>query len=337
MGRPLYCLPLVMATISCSRPAPIKTGSTEPPWSDRSPHRVSDVRVNGVSLNLLDWGGTGPALVLIHGLGDSPHIFDDLAPKLTPSYRVLAYARRGHARSEKKGPYDNLTLTEDLRQLMDTLGISRAALLGWSMGGSEITELAGHDRHRVSALIYLDAAYDWSEPALGQAFAALPVPITATGEDTKSVDALRAWYRKVWLPDLAWPDAWEAHIRDLVEPAPDGSLRYRQTDSVNALMFESLVGYRKDYRKIAVPALALYAPDFLPTNWADTTMKRQVAEWEQAQFSPYREKSIRRFRAEVRQAVDTLLPNTSHASIGVVDVDGLAKLIEQFLRDRAKW
>lgn len=293
--------------------------------------------VNGVRLNLLDWGGSGPALVLVHGLGDSPHVFDDLAPLLTPAYHVVAYARRGHARSEMKGPYDNLTLTADLRQLLDSLRINRAALLGWSMGGSEISELAASDPARVAALIYLDGAYDWSEPALGKAFAALPVPITAAGDDTRSLDALRAWYRRVWLPELAWPDAWEAHMRDLVEPGPDGALRYRQTDSVNALMFESLLAYRKDYRKITAPALAIYAPDFLPKNWADTALARKVAVWEREYFGPYREASIRRFRAQVGQSVDTVFANTSHASIGVSDVPGLARVVEGFLRGRAAW
>src|SRR5271165_6426931 len=80
------------------------------------------VNANGVRLNYLDWGGSGPPLILIHGLGDNPHIFDDLAPAFTDRFRVVAYARRGHGQSEAKAPYDTATLTEDLRGLMDGLG-----------------------------------------------------------------------------------------------------------------------------------------------------------------------------------------------------------------------
>jgi pimeloyl-ACP methyl ester carboxylesterase len=83
-------------------------------WSDNSPHKSGFVTVNGVRLNYLDWGGSGPALMLIHGGGDNPQIFDDLAPAFTDRFRVVAYARRGHGQSEAKGPYDTATLTEDL-------------------------------------------------------------------------------------------------------------------------------------------------------------------------------------------------------------------------------
>lgn len=125
-------------------------------------------------------------------------------------------------------------------------------------------------------------------------------------------------------------------MRDLVDVQPDGSTRYRQTDSVNALMFESLVAYQKDFRKVKAPALALWAPLFLPESKADTAAARKVAQWEKDYFAPYRDRSIRRFKAEVIQAADTVLPNTSHASIGAVDVDGLARIIREFLEARAK-
>ena len=68
--------------------------------------------VNGVKLNYLEWpgpkGGAKGTLVLIHGFGDSPHIFDDFALRFQDSFRVIAYARRGHASSEAPaGPYDS--------------------------------------------------------------------------------------------------------------------------------------------------------------------------------------------------------------------------------------
>lgn len=300
-------------------------------WKDTSPHTVRTVVANGVGLELLDWGGTGSPLVLIHGLGDSPHIFDDLAPLLTKDFHVVAYGRRGHASSEKKGPYDNGTLTEDLKQLLDSLKIDRASLLGWSMGGNEITEFASRYPKRTTALVYLDAGYDWSDPALVKAFGTIPFAITPSPADQKSFEALRAWFRRTWVPDLPWPPSWENHIHDLVDIQPDGSTRYRQTDSVNALMFESLTAYRKDFHKVKAPALALWAPLFLPESKSDTAAARLVAQWEKDYFAAYREKSIRRFKAEVAQSSDSLLPNTSHASIGTVDPDGLARVIRDFL------
>ena len=50
-------------------------------WSDPSPHRASMVKVQGdVALEVLDWGGEGPPLVLLAGLGNTAHVFDEFAP-----------------------------------------------------------------------------------------------------------------------------------------------------------------------------------------------------------------------------------------------------------------
>lgn len=327
------CLAAVLlAACSGGRPATPPPPPAAPAWKDASPHTERTQVANGVRLELLDWGGNGDPLVLIHGLGDSPHIFDDLAPLLTADFHVLAYGRRGHASSEKTGPYDNGTLTEDLKQLLDSLHLDRVNLLGWSMGGNEITEFAIKYPARTNGLVYLDAAYDWSDPALTKAFQTIPIPITPAPADQRSFEALRAWFRRVWVPDLPWPPSWEAHIHDLVDIQPDGSTRYRQTDSVNALMFESLAAYRKNFRAVKAPALALWAPLFLPQPKSDTAASRLVAEWEKASFAGYRDRSIKRFRAEVVRSADSVLPNTSHASIGTVDPDGLAKIIRSFLK-----
>src|SRR5262249_19171899 len=134
-------------------------------WSDRSPHTSHFAMVNGVRLHYLDWGGSGPALLLIPGFGDTPHCFDDLAPDLRDRCRVLAYARRGHGRSQAKSPYDTETLTEDLRQLLDHLGLEAVNLAGWSLGGGEITRFAELHPRRVLTLTYLDAALDRGNPA----------------------------------------------------------------------------------------------------------------------------------------------------------------------------
>ncbi|HZI73621.1 MAG TPA: alpha/beta hydrolase, partial [Gemmatimonadales bacterium] len=96
--------------------------------------------VNGARLNYLDWGGAGTGMVFIHGLGDSPHAFDGIAPAFRNHFRVIAYARRAHGRSQVVGPYTHSVLAEDLRQLLDSLHIRKAVLVGWSLGGNELAE-----------------------------------------------------------------------------------------------------------------------------------------------------------------------------------------------------
>jgi len=52
-----------------------------------------------VRLEVLDWGGSGRPLVLLAGGGDTAHVFDDFAPKLTASFQVYAITRRGFGES----------------------------------------------------------------------------------------------------------------------------------------------------------------------------------------------------------------------------------------------
>jgi len=54
---------------------------------DTSQHRLGMVTVNGVRVPYLDWGGSGPALVFIPGMGSTAHVFDDFAPMFVDQFR----------------------------------------------------------------------------------------------------------------------------------------------------------------------------------------------------------------------------------------------------------
>ena len=195
---------------------------------DSAPYRSAFVEVNGIKLHYLDWGGDGPPLILVHGIGDNPHVFQDLATVLHADFRIIAYARRGHGRSDAPPePYDGLMLAEDLHQLLNTLGIQQAHLLGWSLGGSEITELAGRYPDRVEKLIYLDAAYDWSTPTFFKAFGDILAVNCPVADDLRSLDAFRAWHRAAWLGAIPWTPGLAAYLRELARPDADGKSSIR--------------------------------------------------------------------------------------------------------------
>ncbi len=68
-----------------------------PAWQDPARHQVQFVTVDdGVRLEVLDWGGSGRAVVLLAGSGLSAHVFDDFAPKLTDCCHVYGITRRGY-------------------------------------------------------------------------------------------------------------------------------------------------------------------------------------------------------------------------------------------------
>jgi len=120
------------------------------------------VTANSIRLHYVDWGGTGPALLFLTGLGDSAHAFDSLAPSFTDRFRVLGLTRRGQGQSDKpEAGYDPRSLAEDIRAFLDAMNIERVTLAGFSAAGSEETRFAGTYPSRVEKLVYLDAADDY--------------------------------------------------------------------------------------------------------------------------------------------------------------------------------
>lgn len=80
--------------------------------------------------------GTGDDLVLIHGVGSNLQSWDDIAEKLALRYRVLRYDLRGHGRSDKPaGPYTIELFADDLKAILDCVGVQRAHVVGFSLGG----------------------------------------------------------------------------------------------------------------------------------------------------------------------------------------------------------
>jgi len=316
MTRPLIpatCVALTLVALAaCRKPAT---------WSDPAAHKSGFVTANGIRLHYLDWGGSGPALILIHGYRNNPHIFDDLAPAFADRFRVVAYARRGHGRSDAKGPYDTATLTEDLRGLMDGLGIAKAHLAGFSMGGNEITAMAGTHPQRVDRIVYLDAAYDWADPAWVAAFKSLPIDMTPPASVMTSLDAYRAYQRAVWFPGVSDASRFEAHTRDLVVIQPDGTVRSGMSDSVAQALATTLLTDRRDYTKVRSPALAIYAETMGDVRNGDSAQRAKNLAWEQKYMVPFRAASIERVRRE--------LPNVEIVNVPGTHVDFLFTCREQ--------
>jgi pimeloyl-ACP methyl ester carboxylesterase len=127
---------------------------------DSTAHEVRFVAVErDVRLEVLDFGGTGRAVVLLAGLGDNAHVFDRLAPKLTDRYHVYAITRRGFAPSSiPTSGYLSDSLADDIIGVLDSLHLARPVLVGHSIAGQELSSIGSRHPERVAGLAYLDAA-----------------------------------------------------------------------------------------------------------------------------------------------------------------------------------
>lgn len=152
-------------------------------WTDPAPHRVRFVPVSdGLQLEVLDFGGTGQPIVLLAGLGNTAHVFDEFAPKLTGLAHVYAITRRGYgASSRPDSGYDVARLGEDILTAIDSLRLEKPVLFGHSIAGQELSYLAVRHRDRIAALIYAEAAYRYAYDVPGEFekdFPTLPAPPT---------------------------------------------------------------------------------------------------------------------------------------------------------------
>lgn len=327
---------LSLSALGLSALAPAAAGVKATPttmgWVDPSPHKEGFVQANGITLQYLDWGGPGEVLILLHGSGDNPHVFDDLAPAFTDRFHVIAYARRGHGRSEERPPYDTATLTEDLRGLMDGLGISRASLVGWSLGGSEITAMAVQHPERVDKLVYLDAAYDWADPDYKAAFRAIPPDLFNTpAAAMKSLDAYMAYEKATDYTQLDDIRRVEAYLRESVVVRPDGSVQPRiSADVMTALTAALWTNPPRDYRRVRSPALAIFAQSMFDLHGADTGRREQGRAWEQQYIAPFRVKSIARVRRELTNVQVLLVPG-AHDSFFLTSRAQIVSAMRPFL------
>src|SRR5262245_30003225 len=163
---------------------------------DNAGHKVTFVTVEpGVQLEVLDWGGTGETMVLLTGLGDNAHVYDQFAYQFTDRFHVIGITRRGFGRSSQPAHgYDLDTRARDDIAVLDKLNIRQAVFVGHSIAGTELSKLGAAYPDRVKKLVYLDGV----DNASG-GWADLPQPPLApepTAGDLESVQRLAAAFAR---------------------------------------------------------------------------------------------------------------------------------------------
>lgn len=135
-----YLLPLIL----CAACAPGARPSTPAAAPD-----TGRVAVEGGTL-YYESRGSGPAVVLLHGGRLDHSSWDPQVGPLSRAFRVIRYDARGHGRST--APAGPFSMVEDLRRVLDHLGVQRAHLVGLSMGAGAAFDFAVQHPGRVETL-----------------------------------------------------------------------------------------------------------------------------------------------------------------------------------------
>jgi pimeloyl-ACP methyl ester carboxylesterase len=181
-----------------------------------SPVTARSVSVAGMTVSFRESGdAAGPHAVLLHGGGSSAVTWDRLAAALTAAgHHVIAADLRGHGGSSRTRRYPLQEYHDDIRGLMDALGIESAALVGHSLGGYAAASLAQRYPGRITRLVLEEPGL----PARGSAgrdglsgarflLPALAGLAARRGFDRKAVISA---VRQLRVPDPAW---WERLAR----------------------------------------------------------------------------------------------------------------------------
>jgi pimeloyl-ACP methyl ester carboxylesterase len=255
---------------------PLSAQRTSPP-TDSSPHVSRFVNVGGgVRLEVLDWGGAGRPIVLLAGGGDTAHVFDDFAPKLTANLHVYGITRRGFGvstfSSSDTGPD---RLADDVLAVLDYLHVTRPVLIGHSIAGQELSSIASRHPDRVAGLVYLEAGYPYAfdngtGPSM-QDFQAItgPQPPPPSERERASFGSLRDYYVRV--QGFAFP---QAELRQQRRVDPDGRVG-KPRDFPG---YQTLLAGMKKYADIRVPSLWVYAVPHSQGNWIDKATDPKVRE-----------------------------------------------------------
>jgi pimeloyl-ACP methyl ester carboxylesterase len=121
-------------------------------------------QVNGTSLHYVR-GGTGPAVILLHGFPQDWYEYHRVMPRLARSFTVVAVDLRGIGGSAaEEGGYDSPNLAEDIHQLGRDLQLERPYVVGHDIGGIVAYAYARLHPNDIRGVMTLDVPLPGIEP-----------------------------------------------------------------------------------------------------------------------------------------------------------------------------
>ncbi|RAO77535.1 alpha/beta fold hydrolase [Dyella jiangningensis] len=148
MIRPLI-LACLLAVLSLPASADVQPFPTS--------FRVQDIQTDGATIHVRV-GGKGPAVVLLHGFGDTGDMWAPLAADLARNHTVVVPDLRGMGlSSHPESGYDKRTQAADIRSVLTRLGIDHATVVGHDIGTMVAYAYASRYPDKTDRLIVMDA------------------------------------------------------------------------------------------------------------------------------------------------------------------------------------
>jgi pimeloyl-ACP methyl ester carboxylesterase len=232
----------------------------------------SELQRDGVRIACRDFGGHGPAVLLLHGLAGHAGEWAETAAWLSVDHRVLAFDARGHGRSELDPPdVSPAAQVADAAYLIEQLQLAPAIVLGQSLGGRTALLLAAAHPDLVSALIVADASPSGGGPDAARA-------VTQLG------DSLRRWplpfpSREAAVVFFAGPSLLAEAWVDGLEHRDGGWWPRFSIEVMERTLSEALSsGYWLEWESICCPTLIIRAGQGLVDPGEAMAMEQRLAQ-----------------------------------------------------------
>jgi pimeloyl-ACP methyl ester carboxylesterase len=305
---------------------------------DISPHKSEFVIVNGVRLHYLDWGGSGPVLLFLAGIGNNAHIFDGFAPRFKDQFHVMALTRRGHGESDyPETGYDIDTLTDDIRMFLECLGIDQTILVQHTNEGIELPHFAALYPDRVQKLVFLEPAYDRNSPmykSMMEQWLEVEENVQFPKECWDNFDDYVYHHNKNFPVNAAsWCEARASDLRHQMMIGLDGKIVYRSSGVSKAR--ETMYKYTPEFARIQSPVLSIFPirdETYYVLPFMTEEQKKQMIELYYAAQLPWFKHCIQQFRRDVPHAQVNELSH-SHTYFFITHEDLVYKEMKTFFLD----
>ncbi len=252
-----------------------------PPFAGRVPGRRPRpvggsrfVRAGGIQYHYEEYPGPGRDVVLLHGFASSSYTWEAVAPRLAErGFRVLALDMKGFGWSDKpaSGAYDPVALMEGVKSWMDAVGLSRAAVVGNSLGGAVASLMALVHPERVSGLVLVNSLmpYDIPYPLILRLARAPLAPALAGRVITRGV--IRRNLKQVFHDRRL---VTEEKVSAYWERLRAGNGLRAQALVARALSPEPFLSYLSRAEEVRTPALAIWGRE---DRWIPLSFGRRMA------------------------------------------------------------
>ena len=102
--------------------------------------------------------GKGPPMIIVHGLYGSSDNWLSIGKALSDNFTVYLVDQRNHGQSPHNEVHDYPSMRDDLIEFMDKHELSKATIIGHSMGGKTAVFLSESNPERIDALVVIDIA-----------------------------------------------------------------------------------------------------------------------------------------------------------------------------------